>query len=133
MAKNSTTQESLIIALELLKRIPKSGAIQASELHQQLQQLGIERDKRSIYRILDTLCEHFNGLICDKRSKPYGYRWDKNAAPVFFNAQLQPQEALLLSLAEQYLTNLLPANVTGSLESFFNQAKQQLMLNFTGG
>ena len=124
MSKKSSTQESLALAFEILKRIPKSHQITARELHQQLQHIGIERDLRTIQRNLEMLCEHFD-IIRDDRSKPYGYRWNKNSEGMAL-PKLSAQEALLLSLAEEYLINLLPANITASLDNFFQEAKYKL-------
>lgn len=117
MGKRVTTKDTLDLAFELLKRIPKSHKVTASELHLQLQDIGIERDIRSIQRNLEMLCDHFD-IVRDDRSKPYGYSWNKGSKG-FSLAQLTPHESLLLSLAEDYLSNLLPANVFSALASFF--------------
>lgn len=69
MAKKSSTQESLALAFEILKRIPKSHQVTAKELHQQLQHIGVERDLRTIQRNLEMLCDHFD-ILRDERSKP---------------------------------------------------------------
>ncbi len=124
MAKRASTQETLALAFELLKRIPKSHKVTASELHEQLKDVGIERDIRSIQRNLEMLCEHFD-IDKDDRSKPYGYSWVKGSKGLSL-AQLSPQESLLLSLAEDYLSNLLPANVFSSLSGFFDEARYNL-------
>ncbi|HCG7281257.1 TPA: WYL domain-containing protein [Vibrio parahaemolyticus] len=124
MPKKSSTQESLALAFEILKRIPKSHKITARELHQQLEHIGIERDLRTIQRNLEMLCEHFD-IIRDARSKPYGYRWNKNSEGMAL-PKLSAQEALLLSLAEEYLIKLLPTNITASLYGFFQEAKHKL-------
>lgn len=124
MAKKSSTQESLALAFEILKRIPKSHQITARELHQQLQHIGIERDLRTIQRNLEMLCDHFD-ILRDERSKPYGYRWNKNSEGMAL-PKLSAQEALLLSLAEEYLIKLLPANITASLDGFFQESKHKL-------
>lgn len=70
MSKKSSTQESLVLSFEILKRIPKSYKVTAKELLN----IGIERDLRTIQRNLEMLCEHFD-IIRDERSKPYGYKW----------------------------------------------------------
>ncbi|TOH86597.1 WYL domain-containing protein, partial [Vibrio parahaemolyticus] len=114
MAKRTSTHESLVVAFELLKRIPKSHQVTARELHQQLEHIGIERELRTIQRNLELLCEHFD-IIRDERSKPYGYRWNKEAGGVTL-PKLSAQEALLLNLAEEYLIKLLPVNITASLD-----------------
>lgn len=124
MPKKSSTQESLALAFEILKRIPKSHQVTAKELHQQLRHIGIERDLRTIQRNLEMLCEHFD-VIRDERRKPYGYRWNKNSEGMAL-PKLSAQEALLLSLAEEYLIKLLPANITASLDGFFQEAKYKL-------
>ncbi|MGS0675158.1 helix-turn-helix transcriptional regulator [Shewanella sp. 125m-1] len=124
MPKKSSTQESLALAFEILKRIPTSHKITAKELHLQLHQVGIERDLRTIQRSLGMLCEHFE-VIRDERSKPYGYKWNKKSTGMTL-LKLSTQEALLLSLAEQYLIKLLPANITASLNDFFQEAKNSL-------
>jgi predicted DNA-binding transcriptional regulator YafY len=124
MAKKSSTQESLALAFEILKRIPKSHQVTAKELHQQLQHIGIERDLRTIQRNLEMLCDHFD-ILRDERSKPYGYRWNKSSEGMAL-PKLSAQEALLLSLAEEYLIKLLPTNITASLDGFFQEAKYKL-------
>ncbi|MDW1821582.1 WYL domain-containing protein [Vibrio sp. Vb1018] len=124
MARRASTQETLALAFELLKRIPKSRQVTASELHEQLYNVGIERDIRSIQRNLEMLCDHFD-IIRDERTKPYGYSWKKESNG-FSLPRLTPQESLLLSLSEDYLSNLLPANVVSSLNGFFQEAKYNL-------
>lgn len=124
MAKRTSTHESLIVAFELLKRIPKSHQVTARELHQQLKHIGIERELRTVQRNLELLCEHFD-IIRDERSKPYGYRWNKDAGGMTLS-RLSAQEALLLNLAEEYLLKLLPINITASLDGFFQEAKYKL-------
>lgn len=108
----------------MLKRIPKSHQVTARELHQQLKHIGIERELRTVQRNLELLCEHFD-IIRDERSKPYGYRWNKDAGGMTLS-QLSAQEALLLNLAEEYLIKLLPVNITASLDGFFQEAKYKL-------
>lgn len=130
MAKRASTQDTLALAFELLKRIPKSHKVTASELHQQLHDVGIERDIRSVQRNLEMLCDHFD-IVRDDRSKPYGYSWNKGSKG-FSLAQLTPHESLLLSLAEEYLSNLLPANVFSALSSFFDEAKSNLTPTSSG-
>ncbi|MGF1689949.1 helix-turn-helix transcriptional regulator [Photobacterium kagoshimensis] len=124
MAKRASTQESVALAFELLKRIPRSRKVTASELREQLESIGITRDIRSIQRNLETLCEHFN-ITRDERSKPYGYSWNKSGEGLAM-PNLSSHEALLLSMAEEYLTNLLPANVMSSLDGFFAEARHKL-------
>ena len=52
MAKRSDTLETVLLAVELLRRIPRGRKITASELHQKLKHAGMERELRTIQRQL---------------------------------------------------------------------------------
>ena len=124
MGKRADTMETTLLAIELLRRIPRNRKITASELHQQLRDAGIVRDVRTIQRQLEMLSEHFH-LVRDDRSKPYGYQWPKHASGLSI-PNLSLQESLLLRLAEDHLRNLLPMHLMKSMEGFFAQARQNL-------
>ena len=70
MAKRSDTLETVLLAVELMRRIPRGRKVTASELHQQLKDAGIERELRTIQRQLEMLSEHFE-IERDDRSKPF--------------------------------------------------------------
>jgi predicted DNA-binding transcriptional regulator YafY len=124
MAKRSDTLETVLLAVELLRRIPRGRKVTAGELHRQLNDAGIDRDLRTIQRQLEMLSRHFE-IERDDRSKPYGYRWlEQSSALVVPN--LTPQESLLLRLAEEHLRHLLPARLMKSMEGFFSQARRNL-------
>ncbi|OAN17985.1 WYL domain-containing protein [Photobacterium jeanii] len=125
MAKRTSTQESIVLAFELLKRIPRYQKVTASQLRDQLDAIGIRRDIRTIQRNLEMLSEHFQ-IDRDERTKPYGYSWDKQAKGLTM-PNLSAHEALLLLMAEAHLKNLLPSEVMTSLDGFFTEAKRQLM------
>lgn len=118
------TLETTILAVELLRRIPRGRKITAKALQMQLHDAGIRRDLRSIQRQLELLSQHFE-IERDQRSKPYGYCW-KAAAPGFALANLSPQESLLLHLAQRQLQQLLPARLMQSMAHFFVQAERTL-------
>ena len=124
MAKRPESIETTVLALELLRRIPRNRSISSVELHQQLRDAGIERELRTIQRQLEVLSEHFD-IYRDQRSKPYGYRWKEKAAGLALPT-LSPQESLLLGLAEEYLKNLLPTKLKKSMDGFFEQARRNL-------
>lgn len=124
MPKRPDTLETVLLALEMLRRIPRGRKVSAPELHRQLADIGVERDLRTIQRQLDMLSEHFE-IERDDRSKPYGYRW-KDRAKGMSVPSLTEHESLLLTLAEQHLRNLLPANLMKSMEPFFVQARVNL-------
>ena len=124
MAKRAKTHDTLTLALELLRRIPKNRKVTAKELHSELKHLGMERDERSIQRLLRQLAEQF-GIERDERDKPYGYSW-KEDSKGFSMPTLTEQESLLLTLAEEHLKNLLPPSLMKSMQGFFAQAKCNL-------
>ena len=124
MAKRSDTLETVLLAVELLRRIPRGRKVTASELHQQLKHAGIERELRTIQRQLEMLSEHFE-IERDDSSKPYGYRWLEQAKALAV-PNLTPQESVLLQLAEEHLKNLLPPRLMKSMDAFFSQARRNL-------
>jgi predicted DNA-binding transcriptional regulator YafY len=124
MAKRPETIETVLLAIELLRRIPRGRKVTASELHDQLRDAGIVRELRTIQRQLEMLSEHFE-IERDERSKPYGYRWLEKAKGLAL-PNLTPQEALLLGLAEEHLKNLLPSRLMKSMDGFFVQARRNL-------
>ena len=124
MPKRPESLETLQIALELVRRIPKGRTITAPELKQQLADAGFERDMRTIQRQLETLSEYFD-IDRDDTAKPYRYSWKERAKGLSLPS-LSPQECLLLTLAEQQLGQLLPPRLMKSMEGFFSQARIQL-------
>ena len=124
MPKRPDTRETVLLALELLRRIPRQRKVSALELHEQLTAVGVERDLRTIQRQLEMLSEHFD-IERDSRNKPYGYRWKDRAVGLAL-PMLSEQESLMLTLAEQHLRNLLPASLMKSMAGFFVQARSNL-------
>lgn len=124
MGNRPETLESLLLALELLRRIPRHGKITAQQLQQQLEHAGMRRDKRTIQRLLQTFSDHAF-IHCDNRQRPYGYSSPKHAAALVV-PNLSAQESLLLRLAEEHLRPLLPTRLMKSMEGFFAQARQNL-------
>jgi hypothetical protein len=116
--------DTVILALELLKRIPRGRRVTAAQLHEQLADQGFQRDLRSIQRQLEVLSEHFD-IERDDRSKPYGYSW-KERSPGLSLPGLTPHESLLLALAQQQLAPLLPSAVSRSMDSYFQAARRNI-------
>jgi predicted DNA-binding transcriptional regulator YafY len=116
--------ETVVIALELLRRIPKGRTVTAPQLKRQLAAAGIERDVRTIERHLVSLSGHFE-IDRDETSKPYRYSWKASSKGISLPT-LTAQECLLLTLAEQQLKQLLPPRLMNSMSAFFAQARNQL-------
>lgn len=124
MSTRTRSLDTVLLTLEILRRIPRKRRITAQEVHEQLAHAGFPRDVRSIQRHLDTLSEHFD-IERDDRSRPYGYRWLPEARGLSLPS-LNAQESLLLHLAEEHLQRLLPAPLLISLKGFFLQARMNL-------
>lgn len=118
------TMETTLLALALLRRIPRGRKVDSRELREALAAEGFERDERSIQRLLKTLSDEF-GIHRDERSIPFGYEW-KDKAAAFMLPALSKQESLMLTLAEQQLRPLLPPSVMQSMNGFFEQARTNL-------
>lgn len=118
------THETVLLALELMRRIPRQRKVSATDLHEQLQGMGWQRDLRTIQRQLEMLSEHFD-IERDDRTRPYGYRWKERASGMALPV-LSEQESLMLLLAQQHLGNLLPASVMKAMKGFFEQAQANL-------
>lgn len=124
MSRRPDNLETLLLSLEMLKRIPRQRKIDSRELQVQLKEAGYERDMRTIQRQLESLSEHFD-IERDNTSRPYGYRW-KQSAPGLSLPGLTEQESLLMTLAEQHLRHQLPASLMKSMQGFFDQARRNL-------
>lgn len=126
MKEREDSLSTLKLSLELLKRIPKGRTITAPELRRQLIDADpeFERTPRTIQRLLETLSEFYD-IERDDSSKPYRYCWKENARGLSLPG-LSTQESLLLTLAEQQLSSLLPAKLMKSMQGFFSQARGQL-------
>ena len=110
--------------LEILKRIPRNRLISATELYQQMLDQGMRVTRRSFQRYMKGICNEYEVEV-DCTSKPHGYRWKEYSAGLTLPG-LNAQEALLLLLAEQQLSPLLPASLKAGLYPFFEQARRLL-------
>ncbi len=124
MPRRPENLETLHLSLELLKRIPRQRKIDSRELQTQLKAAGYDRDMRTIQRLLESLCLHFD-IERDDTSRPYGYRW-KEAARSLSLPGLTEQESLLMLLAEQNLRQQLPVSLMKAMQGFFDQARRNL-------
>ena len=127
MSQRTHPLETVQLALEILRRIPRRRKVTAAELHEQLKGVGIDRDIRTIQRQLEMLSEHFE-IERDDRNKPYGYRWLEYSRGLSV-PNLSLQESLLLRLAEEHLKNILPSRLMKSMDGFFSQARHNLAVD----
>lgn len=124
MSKKPSNLETLRLAIELLNRIPRTHAVGARQLRDELEALGMVRTMRTIERQLCELSDHFD-IERNTDSVPYSYRWKKDADPINL-AGMTPQQSLVLNLAQNQLTPLLPLSVRRAMNSFFEEAHDNL-------
>ena len=95
--------------LEMLQFLPMSPAKRSlPEIRAHLEVYGYSVSDRTIQRDLIKLSSAF-GLYCDDRSIPFGWCWMKDAKRADM-ASMDHAEALTLSLARTYLSDVLPIN-----------------------
>ena len=122
-----TSHETLIRQLAMLQLIPKSPSqITVSELTQRLEKAGYVITARSVQRDLNDIKEQLPqlNLVCNDSSKPYGWKWAREAKTYLHFMGIE--EALTLYLVDQHLQKALPSSMRQDLEPIFHQAKQTL-------
>lgn len=108
--------------LRMIPRAPRKATVQA--LRQQLKGEGFDTTDRTIQRDLVALSARFP-LINDEDHKPFGWSWAPDAR-AFDLPGLSVSEAMTWTLAEHYVSNLLPASVVGALKPQFRAAHHRL-------
>ena len=116
-------RDTLKFSLELLRRVPLTKKVSATELKKQLDAIGIVRTQRAIRMQLDTLADV--GEVVGDGGRPIGYRRVAKARG-FDASQMTEQESLLLMLAQQMLASLLPPSLVHGLDGFFELARREL-------
>lgn len=83
---------------------------------------GIEVHTRTVRRDLEELSQ-VHALVCDDRTKPHGWAWAKDAAPLL-PPTLDPHTALAFLLVAEHASALLPSTTLASLQPYFDQAQR---------
>lgn len=119
----SETAHRQIRMLQLIPREPWK--ISVRELVAKLSDAGFEEvTPRTVQRDLNALAKHFP-IRSDDREKPFGWFWMKGA-PAFGLPALDPQTALTLKLAQNFLNLELPTATLDYLSPYFNAADNVL-------
>jgi len=126
MAERKENMEGLVMALELLKRIPATRWVTIKDVQGELQEQDARfiRSERNYQKMFRKLVDE--GLIDeDDSSKPHRFKSNETSRRLTVRS-LNAKEALLLTLAEQQLRPLLPAKLMKGMDSFFIEARSQL-------
>ncbi|PSU27970.1 helix-turn-helix transcriptional regulator [Photobacterium lutimaris] len=119
MATKPNLSEHISLLFELYNRIPQNRVVTAHELLQQLANINIERDIRTIQRNLEILVRYLD-VVKDTRDRPYGYRRTPSQLKSF-----GPREMLLLLLAEEWLVQSFPVEYRSTINSVFSDIHNQ--------
>jgi len=108
--------------LRLVPRAPRK--IATADLEAALAERGYAVDRRSIQRDLQRLSAFFP-LLCDDRTKPFGWSWAKDSYP-FDMPGMDIHGALAFRLAGEHLERLVPSATRAYLEPYFRRAEAVL-------
>jgi predicted DNA-binding transcriptional regulator YafY len=133
--KAIATQQRRNLILEAIQRLSRTGrSVPQAEIVNDLRGKGYAIDKHHVRRDLKALLEFHTQLECNdnprdglpRKGLAYGYRWRGKDAPP--ETGLTIPEALSLVLVERYLSEALPASLTGALNNMFEKARSTLDL-----
>lgn len=120
----STSHETLVRILQLIQLIPRSPAqVTVKDLTDELQHIGFKVTSRTVQRDLNDISSVLP-LEKNDKSKPYGWKWARDAKTHISLMSLQ--EALTLHLVNQHLLQMLPPNMLQTLQPLFKQAEQTI-------
>jgi predicted DNA-binding transcriptional regulator YafY len=121
----SSNNQTLLRQWTILKLIPKyPQKISTTALLQKLAGAQFSVSKRTVERDLNALSLTFP-LTVDDRNKPYGWSWAQDA-PSFSLPGLTSHEALMLVMAAEHLSHLLPSTTNDTLNPYFKAAALHL-------
>lgn len=109
---------------ELLKSIPRQRQATIAELHEIIVDKGFPVSRRTIERDLEEL-ELIFMLKPNKKSRPYGWRWDP-LAPLIDIPGMDALTALSFKLVEKHLERLMPRSSLQHLTAHFSRAAEVL-------
>ncbi len=117
--------DTLMRQWQMLRLIPRHPAkVCTTELMQHLSDEGFGTTQRTLQRDLIRFSDIYP-LICDERSKPFGWSWMKNA-DVMDIPGMDSHTALAFWLAEKHLEPLLPKVTSDRLQAHFRAATHLL-------
>jgi predicted DNA-binding transcriptional regulator YafY len=126
MNKRKPMSETALRQINMLQLIPREPRrISTQELMTSLDAAGFKKvTLRTVQRDLNALSIYYP-VVSDEREKPFGWSWKKDA-PAFGLPALDPQTALTLKLAQNYLKLELPTATLDYLSPYFNAADNML-------
>jgi len=111
--------------LRMLQLVPHGRRVDAAFIDRKLRAEGFEVTRRTVQRDLEQLATSFPGLTCDRRTKPFGWYWDKNA-PLHEIPAMGMHTAITLELMRSHMTQVLPRSTVKALQPYFDRARASL-------
>ena len=106
---SSTMFEDVVTMIRILSLIPQDRWTTVAEIHQELEDRGVEIHRRTLQRYLKTIRDHSDvfPIHVETSGKPYGFLLGSAERRVS-SAQLGVEQMLLLRIAEERLQSHLP-------------------------
>lgn len=114
--------------VDTLALIPEGRLISTADIRKRLEARGHSVTLRTIQRDLYALADQF-GIECDERSKPFGWRWRRNATRLSLPA-MDWTAAISFHLVEQHMRLLLPGSELARMRPYFDEARRRLHTTF---
>ena len=118
--------DTLLRQWVMLRQIPRyPRKITVRSLRERLADQGYVTSERTLQRDLLRLSGELFGLLQDDRSRPHGWSWDREAAPLDIPG-MEPQTALAFKLAEHFSGQLMAPATLSALAPYFRRAEAVL-------
>ena len=122
---SSTMFEDVVTMIRILSLIPQDRWTTVAEIHQELEDRGVEIHRRTLQRYLKTIRDHSDvfPIHVETSGKPYGFCWDPQSAG-FHLPQLGVEQMLLLRIAEERLQSHLPPQAITPIRPLLRSARR---------
>lgn len=117
--------EVVVRYLRMLQLVPHGRRVGTAFIDAQLRAEGFEVTRRTVQRDLELLATSFPGLTCDRRTRPYGWYWEKDA-PLLEIPGMGMQSAMTLEMMRSHMTQVLPRSTVIALQPYFDRARATL-------
>ena len=127
---SSTMFEDVVTMIRILSLIPQDRWTTVAEIHQELEDRGVEIHRRTLQRYLKTIRDHSDvfPIHVETSGKPYGFCWDPQSAG-FHLPQLGVEQMLLLRIAEERLQSHLPPQAITPIRPLLRSARRVIKLS----
>ena len=117
--------EVVVRYLRMLQLVPHGRRVGTAFIDAQLRAEGFEVTRRTVQRDLELLAASFPGLTCDRRTRPHGWYWEKDA-PLLEIPGMGMQSAMTLEMMRSHMTQVLPRSTVSALQPYFDRARATL-------